>query len=80
MLTTNKRTGYDKTVRNPRPRTLKRKNHSAVEFHQREYERLRGELEASYQDSTLPEGPTARDALNDLLVRLRLGTTRPNES
>ena len=22
----NKRTGYDKTVRNPRPRTLKRKN------------------------------------------------------
>ena len=53
---------------------------SDVEFHQREYERLRGELEASYQDSTLPEGPTARDALNDLLVRLRLGTTRPNES
>ena len=24
----NKRTGYDKTVRNPRPRTLKRKNHN----------------------------------------------------
>ncbi len=24
----NKRTGYDKTVRNPRPRTLKRKNHT----------------------------------------------------
>ena len=24
----NKRTGYDKTVRNPRPRTLKRKNPS----------------------------------------------------
>ena len=46
---------------------------SDVEFHQREYERLRGELEASYQASTLPEGPTARDALNDLLVRLRLG-------
>ena len=25
----NKRTGYDKTVRNPRPRTLKRKNHTS---------------------------------------------------
>jgi len=45
---------------------------SDVEFHQREYERLRGELEAFYQASSLPEAPTARDALNDLLVRLRL--------
>ena len=27
----NKRTGYDKTVRNPRPRTLKRKNPSGIE-------------------------------------------------
>ena len=26
----NKRTGYDKTVRNPRPRTLKRKNQNNV--------------------------------------------------
>ena len=41
-------------------------------FHQREYERLRSELEAAYQASSLPEGPSARPALNDLLVRLRM--------
>jgi uncharacterized protein len=45
---------------------------SDVDFHHREYERLRGELEASHQASRLPEAPTTRDALNDLLVRLRL--------
>ncbi len=43
------------------------------EFHHREYERLVTELEATYQASRLPEGPSARPALNDLLVRLRLG-------
>ena len=46
-----------------------------VEFHRREYERLRAELEAAHQASTLPEGPSARPALNDLLVRLRMQTT-----
>jgi len=46
---------------------------AAFEFHQREYERLRAELEASYQASRLPEGPSARPAVNDLLVRLRIG-------
>jgi predicted nucleotidyltransferase len=45
---------------------------SDVDFHNREYERLRSELEASYQTSHLPETPTARAALNDLLVRTRL--------
>jgi predicted nucleotidyltransferase len=40
-------------------------------YHERAYERLRAELEAASQASTLPEGPTARPALNDLLVRLR---------
>jgi uncharacterized protein len=44
------------------------------EFHSREYERLRAELEAAYQASRLPEAPNARAALHDLLVRLRLGT------
>ena len=48
---------------------------AAFEFHRREYERLRAELEASYQASRLPEGPSARPALNDLLVRLRLGSS-----
>jgi predicted nucleotidyltransferase len=43
-----------------------------VDFHRREYERLRAELEAAYQASTLPEGPSARPALNDLLVRVRM--------
>jgi hypothetical protein len=42
-----------------------------LEFHRREYERLRDVLEAAYQSSTLPEGPSARPALNDLLIRLR---------
>ena len=46
-----------------------------VAFHRREYERLRAELEAAHQASTLPEGPTARPALNDLLVRLRMQTS-----
>jgi predicted nucleotidyltransferase len=46
---------------------------SDLAFHQREYERLRGELEVSYQVSHLPEGPSSRPALNDLLVRMRLG-------
>jgi predicted nucleotidyltransferase len=47
-----------------------------VAFHRREYERLRSELEAAHTASTLPEGPSARPALNDLLVRLRLGPSR----
>jgi hypothetical protein len=46
---------------------------SDVSFHRSEYERLRRELEEAYQNSHLPERPTAKDALNDLLVRLRLG-------
>jgi uncharacterized protein len=50
-------------------------NDSDFGFHEREYERLRGDLEASYQASRLPEAPSARPALNDLLVRLRLGTS-----
>ena len=44
---------------------------SDVDFHRREYERLRGELEAAYRASSLPEAPAARDALNALLLRLR---------
>lgn len=49
-----------------------------VEFHQREFDRLRGELEQAFQNSSLPESPSAKAALNDLLVRLRLATfTKP---
>lgn len=42
-------------------------------FHQGELERLRAELEAASLASSLPEAPTARRELNDLLVRIRLG-------
>ncbi len=43
-------------------------------FHQGEYERLRAELQAAHEASTLREMPeeAARAALNDLLVRVRL--------
>lgn len=47
-----------------------------VSFHQGEYERLRTVLEAAHQASSLPEVPTARPALNDLLVRRRLRSAR----
>jgi len=59
-------------------RKLSGAEHGALEdadldFHAREYQRLRGELEDAYRQSRLPEAPTGRAALNDLLVRLRLG-------
>ena len=46
-----------------------------VSFHQTEYERLRGELQAAHDASHLPEMPSeeTRSALDDLLVRVRLG-------
>ena len=37
----------------------------------------RATLESAQSASTLPEAPTARPALNDLLLRLRLGTSPP---
>ena len=45
-----------------------------LEFHQREFERLRGALEEAHRASSLPEKPLGRGALNDLLIRLRLNT------
>ncbi|HLW00745.1 MAG TPA: nucleotidyltransferase domain-containing protein [Ktedonobacterales bacterium] len=41
-------------------------------FYQREYERLHAELEDAYRASSLPEAPAGKDALNDLLVQVRL--------
>jgi predicted nucleotidyltransferase len=41
-------------------------------FHLGEYEQLKGELESAHQISSLPESPTARPALDDLLIRLRM--------
>jgi uncharacterized protein len=43
-----------------------------LHFHRGEYERLRGELQAASEASSLPESPRAGAALHDLLVRLRL--------
>ncbi len=43
-----------------------------LEFHQREYERLRKELQMAYEESHLQENATAAATLNDLLVRIRL--------
>jgi uncharacterized protein len=47
-------------------------------FHQREYERLRGELQSAHDASQLPEAPTehAQCDLNNLLVRIRTGSKR----
>jgi predicted nucleotidyltransferase len=42
-----------------------------LEFHRCEYERLRAELESSMHASALPEGASAKPALNDLLLRIR---------
>ena len=44
-------------------------------FHEAEYQRLRGELQAAHDGSQLPETPSeeTRAALNELLVRVRLG-------
>jgi predicted nucleotidyltransferase len=45
-----------------------------LNFHELEYQRLRGELQAAHDASKLPEVPSdeTRAALNDLLVRLRV--------
>jgi predicted nucleotidyltransferase len=44
-----------------------------VALYRSEYERLRAELQDAFDESSLPETPSAREALDDLLVRLRLG-------
>ena len=47
-----------------------------LEFHESEYRRLVQELQAATQMSELPEQPCGRDALNDLLVRLRVAPAK----
>jgi len=62
------------------PELIDRKVHGAekqtldaadLEFHEREYQRLRGQLEQAMEESELPERATGKTALNDLLVRVR---------
>lgn len=50
--------------------------HAELDFYGREVQRLLAELEAARDASALPELPSGRDALNDLLVRWRLGERR----
>lgn len=47
-------------------------------FHEAEYDRLVAKLESVSEKSNLPELPSGKDALNDLLVRLRLSDRRAN--
>ncbi|MBC7797602.1 MAG: nucleotidyltransferase domain-containing protein [Pyrinomonadaceae bacterium] len=42
------------------------------DFYAKEYERLRVELQTAFENSDLRETPDGKNALNDLLVRLRL--------
>jgi len=42
-----------------------------IEFYRREYERLLVELQEAYEKCSLPEVPSGKPALNDLLIRLR---------
>ncbi len=41
-------------------------------FYQQEYERLCSELRETSQNSSLPEIPSCKNKLNDLLIRIRL--------
>lgn len=41
------------------------------EFYRHEYDRLLGELNEAFEKCSLPEVPSAKPALNDLLIRLR---------
>ena len=56
-------------IEGPEKGTLK---DAELTFHETQYARLTARLESAYETSTLPEIPTARDALSGLLVRLRL--------
>ena len=43
-----------------------------MSFHEAEYARLVSDLEAAHQTCTLPDVPSGKAALNDLLVRVRV--------
>lgn len=47
-------------------------NQADLEFHERKYQRLRGELEIAFEQSQLPEVPAGAAVLNDLLIRIRM--------
>lgn len=47
-------------------------NKADINFHQQEYQRLQTELETAFQNSHLPNEPSAKQELNNLLTNLRL--------
>lgn len=47
-----------------------------LSLHRSQYTRLHEKPLKSHQESKLPETPTSREALNDLLIRLRLDSTQ----
>jgi predicted nucleotidyltransferase len=49
-------------------------------LHRAEFERLRSLLQQAYEASALPEAPQASPALNDLLMRIRLGNLTQRRS
>ena len=49
-----------------------------LEWHEREFNRMCAELDAARETSSLPDEPTCRAALDDLLVRLRLKYLKSN--
>ncbi len=49
-------------------------HHSEITAHENEYARLVDQLEHAGAISTLPDAPTARDGLDDMLIRLRWKT------
>jgi predicted nucleotidyltransferase len=51
-----------------------------LRFHEAEYKRLVAELETAFEKSGLPAVARGKDALNDLLVRLRLTDRRVNNA
>lgn len=61
----------DRKLAGPERSTLDDEN---INFYRSEYERLKSELESASRSCSLADAPTARLALNDLLVRLRTRT------
>ena len=59
----------------PENQSVSHLRESEIAFHETEYNRLRGVLQSAYDESQLPELPSdeTRAALNDLLVRIRIG-------
>jgi len=65
----------DRKINGAEKETLKQDNldQANLKFHEAEFHRLVGLLEAAHETSELPAEPSGAKQLNDLLVRLRIG-------